>query len=78
MITMSELEVHALADKFREFRNGLNQKEREVLNLVLRRAASAPEDEDVQGYLVVISVIGILVGLLLPETPSTQVPPPSK
>jgi hypothetical protein len=58
----TEEEATAFAESVGAFRDGLPPRQREAFNGILAAAGG----EDVQGYLVVIAVITVLIGMLMP------------
>jgi len=61
----TEEEATQFAQALVTFRDGLPPRQGEALTAILAAARGAA-DGDVQGYLVVIAIIGILIGQLLP------------
>ena len=62
----TEAEVTGFVQAVAAFRDGLPTRQREAFAGILAAAGATAGDDDVQGYLVVIAIIGILMPLLLP------------
>ena len=67
-------EVTGFVQAVATFRDGLPPRQREAFNAILAAAGAAAGGDDVQGYLVVIAIIGVSIGLLQPAAPSREVP----
>ena len=62
----TEEEVAGFVQAVATFRDGLPPRQREAFNAILATAGAAASGDDARGYLVVIAIIGISIGLLLP------------
>jgi hypothetical protein len=71
----TEDEVTAFTQAIASFRDSLPPRQQEALNAILATAGAAASGDEVQGYLVVISIIAILIGQLQPDRP---VRPPTR
>lgn len=68
----TEAEVTGFVRAVATFRDGLPPRQREAFTGILAAAGATAGGEDVQGYLVVIAIIGILMPLLLPAVQTAR------